>query len=201
MASFFTFVFSLSLLFSINLKACVASRILIQQTANSEYIKTKCGATTYPSLCYTSLSSYASTIQRSPMQLAHTSLSVTLDSARASSTALKGMCAAGGMSHGAAAAMKDCMDTMKQSVEELKGSMHAMDNMKGKNFAFQLNNIQTWVSAALTDDSTCMDEFSSRTMDGKLKTAVRSHVLNVAQMTSNSLALINAFVLSHSTSP
>lgn len=88
--------------------------------------------------------------------------------------------------------MSDCMDTVAgDSIDELKQSMELMGHMGGRDFAFQLNNVQTWVSAAITNDDTCMDGFDGRAMDGKVKSEVRRRVVNVAQLTSNALALIN----------
>ena len=90
------------------------------------------------------------------------------------------------------------MDGVGDSVDELKQSMEAMEHRGKFGVGFQLNSIQTWVSAALTDDSTCMDGFSGDSMNGDVKTAVRSHVLNVAHPTSNALAFINDLATAHS---
>ena len=133
------------------------------------------------------------------MQLAHTAISVTLDGARSTFTAMKSMSKSSGMSHRVAEAISDCMDSVGDSVDELKQSMEAMEHLGGKfGVGFQLNSIQTWVSAALTDDSTCMDGFSGDSMNGDVKTAVRSHVLNVAHLTSNALAFINDLATAYS---
>lgn len=196
-----TLAFFLSLavlLLSIHLKGCDAARILPQEPVSMQFIRTSCRTTTYPALCFNSLSSYASTIQTSPMQLTQTALNITMDGARSASTAMKAMSARGGMSPRVAEAMSDCMNTMRDSVDELKQSVEAMGHLKGKDLGFQLNSIQTWVSSALTDDGTCMDGFAGSAMNGEVKTAVRSHVVNVAQLTSNALALINALATAHS---
>ncbi|CAF2380530.1 unnamed protein product [Brassica napus] len=34
---------------------------------------------------------------------------------------------------------------------------------------WKMSNVQTWVSAALTDETTCLDGFSGRAMEGKVK--------------------------------
>jgi pectinesterase inhibitor-like protein len=56
-----------------------------------------------------------------------------------------------------------------------------------------IDDVQTWVSAALTDESTCSDGFAGNAMNGNLKTAVRGRIVNIAQLTSNALALINNY--------
>ncbi|THU65507.1 hypothetical protein C4D60_Mb05t04400 [Musa balbisiana] len=56
--------------------------------------------------------------------------------------------------HGSSAtpAMKDCMETLGDSVSELQESLTAMGRLGGKSKRFRISNMQTWVSAALTDD-------------------------------------------------
>ncbi|CAI0404411.1 unnamed protein product [Linum tenue] len=55
----------------------------------------------------------------------------------------------------------------------------------------ELGNMQTWVSAALTDEDTCVDGLEGSAMNGKVRDEIRRRVVWVAQLTSNSLALIN----------
>ncbi|VVA93676.1 unnamed protein product [Arabis nemorensis] len=58
-----------------------------------------------------------------------------------------------------------------------------------------ISDVQTWVSTALTDDDTCMDGFGrARTV---VKDLVRQHVVKVARLTSNALALINMYASTH----
>lgn len=95
--------------------------------------------------------------------------------------------------------MKDCVEELSDSVDELQRSMGEMSNVAKENrdFKLMINDIQTWVSAALTDDTTCTDGFEGNDMSGNLKTIVRSGIVNVAHLTSNALALINKFALIH----
>ena len=197
-SSFLSLAATLSLLFGIHFESCNGSRLLAQGPVSMQFIRTSCSKTTYPALCFNSLSSYASAIQTSPIQLAHTALSITLDSARSTSTTMKTMSKSGVMSPQVAEAMSDCMDNVRDSVSELKQSMEAMGHLGGKDLGFQLNSIQTWASAALTDDNTCMDGFSGKAMNGEVKTAVRNHMVNVAQLTSNALVFINSLAAAYS---
>lgn len=74
-----------------------------------------------------------------------------------------------------------------------------------RDFPWHASNVQTWMSAALTDASMCMDGFSGRAVGGRTRALVRAKVLNLVQTTSVSLALFNRFVAryasSHSTQP
>jgi len=195
-SSLVSIALTLALLFSIHLEPCKGSRILTQEPTNTNFIRTSCHKTIYPALCFSSLSPYASSIQTNPMQLAHCALSVALNAARSTSKAMKTMSTQGGMSPRMAAAISDCMETVGDSVDELKESMEVMGNIGGEDFGFQLNSIQTWVSAAITDDDTCMDGFEGHAMDGQVKSVVRRHVMYVSELTSNALALINSLAVS-----
>ncbi|KAE8719259.1 21 kDa protein [Hibiscus syriacus] len=60
-----------------------------------------------------------------------------------------------------------------------------------ESFRFQMGNVQTWMSAALTDEETCTDGFED-VGDGPLKAAVCEGG-NVKKFTSNALALVNSY--------
>ncbi|TKY68018.1 21 kDa protein [Spatholobus suberectus] len=73
-----------------------------------------------------------------------------------------------------------------------------MNHLRASNFEITMSDVQTWVSAALTDASTCTDGFQETATDGTdIKTTVRGQVVQVAQLTSNALALINQLANSH----
>ena len=67
-----------------------------------------------------------------------------------------------GMSPKAVASMKDCVEEFSDSVCELNESIREMNNVKGSNFQLMINDIQTWVSAALKDETTCTDGFQGK---------------------------------------
>lgn len=62
----------------------------------------------------------------------------------------------------------------------------------GQDFTCHMSNAETWISTALTDDTTCMDGFSIRATDGKIKELVRAQITSVAHYTSNALALLQS---------
>lgn len=82
-------------------------------------------------------------------------------------------------------------------MSELKDSIRELDSINYKDsskFKMVMSDVETWVSAALTDDDTCMDGLGrgGRAKAG-MKDLVRRHVVKVARMTSNALALINMY--------
>jgi pectinesterase inhibitor-like protein len=91
--------------------------------------------------------------------------------------------------------MGDSLDSLNQSVRELGSIGHAV----GEDFVWRMSNVQTWVSAALTDDNTCLDGFAGPSMNGNVKAAIKNRIVNLTQVTSNALALVNRFASSHQT--
>lgn len=155
-----------------------------------EFIQVSCNTTTYPNLCITSLSTYASNIQTSPKLLAQTALSITLDTINLTSTLMSELSQTHGMTPKEVAGMLDCTEVLSDSVDALRESLKEMSDPGEKNFGVMMNDVQTWVSAALTDEDTCTDGFAG---DGKMKKVVRGRIVNVAHLTSNALALINSY--------
>lgn len=190
-------LFSTFLLLEISISLCIYSTSAFRPKTNTEFIRTSCTATTYPKLCFTSLSPHASTIQTSPQLLAGAALNVTLSSAKSTSHTMVALSLSHGINPREVAAMKDCIEELSESVDELRNSITEMRKLKGSNFNLIVSNIQTWVSAALTDEDTCTDGFEGKRMNGNLKITVKGRIVNVSQLTSNALALINKFALIH----
>lgn len=167
----------------------------------SNFIKASCRATRYPSLCVECLSAYANSIQQSERQLAEVALSVSLAKARSAAMfVVKLTRSAKGLKPRELQAVKDCVDTMGDTMDQLSRSIRELGRtgkVPGQDFMWHVGNVQTWVSAALTNENTCLDGFAGPAMDGNVKGAIRARVLNVARVTSNALALVNRFAARH----
>ncbi|ESQ29111.1 hypothetical protein EUTSA_v10023696mg [Eutrema salsugineum] len=183
----------------------LSTTILQSSSANPKrpepdrFIVSSCQTTRYPSLCVHTLSAYSTMIRHNNDQdLAQTALTISL--ARARSVAIfvvKLTKETPSFKRREYLAIKDCIevlgnsvDRLGQSVKELGRAGHAVAS---EDFMWKMSNVQTWVSAALTDETTCLDGFSGQAMEGKLKRLIRLKVVHVAQVTSNALALVNHF--------
>ncbi|XP_038875547.1 21 kDa protein-like [Benincasa hispida] len=167
-----------------------------ESSAATSFIESSCKVTRYPALCVQSLSSYATTIRQSGRQLARMALSVSLSKARLAAAFVAKLGKGGGMKGLEYQAVKDCIENMGDSVDRLGQSVKELGDLRrtaGGDFLWHMNNVQTWVSAALTDETTCLDGFAGRRLDGQIKAAIRQRITLVAQITSNALALVNRF--------
>ena len=191
----------LLLLFSISLYlATTAKSASSARGYDTSFIESSCSSTTYPAVCVKTLSAYASAIQQSPRQLAHTALSVSLSKCQSTKTFVSKMTKMKGLKSREYEAVKDCLEEMGDTVDRLSKSIHELKHIgqaKGQDFLWHMSNVETWVSAALTDENTCLDGFSGKALDGKVKASIKAQVVNVAQVTSNALALINSYASKH----
>ncbi|XP_039056399.1 21 kDa protein-like [Hibiscus syriacus] len=166
----------------------------------TDYIVASCKTTSYPALCVQCLSGYAKAIRKNDRHLAQTALSVSLSRAQSAAAYVAKMTHVRGIKPRERQAVKDCMENMGYSVDRLSQSVKELGRMGrgvGQDFMFHMSNVQTWVSAALTDENSCLDGFAGRVMDGSIKVALRRRVVHVVQVTSNALALVNRFAARH----
>ncbi|TYI93935.1 hypothetical protein E1A91_D02G169600v1 [Gossypium mustelinum] len=164
---------------------------------STDFIRTSCYATLYPDICYTSLYGYANAIQQDPARLARAAISVSLSKARNMAVYVSNLSreADYGADPRASAALHDCFSNMGDAVDEIRGSLKQMQRVVApgsESFRFQMGNVQTWMSAALTDEETCTDGFED-VAGGPMKTEVCKRAAKVKKFTSNALALVNSY--------
>ncbi|KAF5480271.1 hypothetical protein F2P56_001034 [Juglans regia] len=155
------------------------------------YIKTTCNSTLYPKVCYKSLSYHASEIKTDPLKLCNAALEVALEAAQNTSSTVSKISKQTGLLSTETAVIEDCIDNVKDSIYELRDSQNAMGQLGGSNAEFQIDNVKTWVSAAITDENTCLDGLDEMKVNTTVKKKIRKSILNLCKMTSNALALIN----------
>ncbi|KAH6822155.1 hypothetical protein C2S53_002030 [Perilla frutescens var. hirtella] len=157
----------------------------------SVYINKSCETTLYPKLCSKTLSKYAEKINSSPKILAMTALAATFNATQLTSKILRNLTRSRALKPGESVALLECVEEVSDAAYELQKSMKELkEARKGPEFYRQMDDVQTWVSAALTDDDTCMDDF---TTVGRVRILARGFVLTIARLTSISLTFINNY--------
>ncbi|OWM79464.1 hypothetical protein CDL15_Pgr022876 [Punica granatum] len=171
-------------------------------TASKSFVKTSCRKATYPSLCYSSLSPSASSIKSNPWKLCRTAMTVSLNSARKAKAAFSSMLKSKSLTKAEKAAVKQCRDTMDDSIDQLKQSANIMSRIiqdqssKSSSYStsemeFKMSNVKTYMSGAITDDSTCTDGLEEEPVRASLKKRILKLESAVERLTSNGLSLIN----------
>lgn len=157
----------------------------------SDFIRTACNTTLYPDLCFSTLSSFANSIHDDSNRLARLAISLPLHNTLHLLSYLQN---AYNRDH-ETAVLKGCFENLKDAVDQMRGSMKQMKELVSappgtvQSFKFQMSNVKTWLSAALTYEYTCTDGFE----DDSIKDDVCSRVDGVKKLTSNALALVNRY--------
>ncbi|KAJ6761211.1 hypothetical protein OIU79_025942 [Salix purpurea] len=157
----------------------------------TNYLKKACNSTLYPQICFESLSSYTSTIKTNGLKMCTKALTVTLKAASNTSRLVRSLSKEGNLSKAEAGIIKDCIDEMGDSIDMLKKSLKALGSVNGSEIEFQISNIKTWMSAAMTDETTCTDGIDERKISDEVMRKIRKTIVNISMLTSNALALIN----------
>ncbi|XP_073147986.1 pectinesterase inhibitor 7-like [Henckelia pumila] len=166
----------------------------------TSYIRSSCDTSTlYPDLCYFSLVRYANAVQQDPARLARAAIGVSLFKAKRVASYISNLTSLGdyGPDPRAAAALHDCFSVFGDAVDQIRGSLKQMRRLRGarrgEELMFEMSNVQTWMSAALTNEDTCTDGLAD-VADGPMKIDVCDRAVRVKEVTSNALALVNSFV-------
>ncbi|GKU88413.1 hypothetical protein SLEP1_g2683 [Rubroshorea leprosula] len=200
------FSFSLALLFVYVL--CIIGTVEPgnprgRQSRGRPYIEA-CQGTRFPDLCIRCLSGFPNSTIQNPQQLAQVALSVSLYRARHTRSFLLDVAKQlERMKAREYPTVKDCLQQIDDSVFQLSQSIRELRRMEtapvSDDFFWHISNVETWTSAALTDASTCLDEFPAGRNTSKLKATIKGKVLNVAQVTSNALALFHRYAAKYQT--
>ncbi|TMW97289.1 hypothetical protein EJD97_005849 [Solanum chilense] len=162
-----------------------------QGNINSNYIKSKCNITTYPSLCLNTLLPYASYVQTNPIKLCDTALDIAIGSAKNTSHMVSELGKNKGITKYETAAIKDCISDLKDAVYELKETLGAMNHLNDTDKDFQWDNAKTYASAVISDANSCLDGFSDRKVNPDVKAKISDAISYVTKLASNALAFIN----------
>uniref|UniRef100_A0A5B7C997 Pectinesterase inhibitor domain-containing protein n=1 Tax=Davidia involucrata TaxID=16924 RepID=A0A5B7C997_DAVIN len=168
----------------------------------TKFIESSCSVTQHPAVCVRSLSLHAASIQNNPVQLAKTALTTSLAKAESTKAFMLKLTNRNlrGLKANELVAIKTCLDKMGDTVARLSQSVREIDLMataRGDDLSWHGSNLKTWGSAALSNEHTCVDGFEGQALDGKIKASIQAQVLNVAQLTSNAVTLVQRFAVVH----
>lgn len=162
--------------------------------ANGEnYVQEACSVTRYQDICVRSLASYSNKAKRSPSRWARAGVSVTLADVKFVSQYLDTMRR---RSHIRGkrnrAALADCVECIHDALDSLHKSLGVLRRLSVGGFNEQMSDVLTWLSAALTNEDTCINGFDSRRgRSNKQIKRLCDKVQNASYITSNALALVD----------
>ncbi|KAL4571802.1 hypothetical protein LXL04_018567 [Taraxacum kok-saghyz] len=152
----------------------------------SDLIRSSCLHATFPKVCVNTLTVYKGRAT-TPRELAQAAIKISISRASKASEFLSGLQKEANKRE--MGAVKDCASQISDSVDDLRKTLGELKQLRRGTFRWQMSNAETWVSAALTNEDTCIDGFKE--IEGTVRSDVKKKVTNVAKVTSNALYLIN----------
>jgi len=166
------------------------------------YIESSCNGTLYPDLCIRCLNKFSKSTINGPQHLAHVALSVSLSRALQTRGYLlnvaKEVKAIYHNKKRMYLTVQDCVNQINDSVDQLSQAIKELKRLNKFNtiindkVLWHISNVETWVSTALTDASSCVQSFPGHRMSRRVAT-IMVKAKNVAEVTSNALALFQSY--------
>ncbi|KAE8727075.1 Ribosomal protein S4 [Hibiscus syriacus] len=151
-------------------------------TGSVESVKTICNVTRYPVSCFTTLSPLNASKNPDPEAFLDLSLRVSITHLSDLASSFKSLNDL--HSH---PALKDCLTLFDDALSQLNDSVSAMKAKPGLTKG-KMSDIQTWISAAMTDQDTCNDGLEE--MGWTAGDEVKSRARRFKESVSNSLAIV-----------
>lgn len=156
----------------------------VLQTTNKA-LKALCDITLYPATCISSLSSYPSSSNAGPKELANLAVMVALDEAKKASDWIQKTYES---THNMA--LLECVELMNSTIEQLNSSSAIVQSSDLASLQDETGDVQTWLSASQTNLDTCLDGLETMAPSDQVKAQVQSTLNNLTEIASNSLAIV-----------
>ncbi|CAA3032442.1 21 kDa -like [Olea europaea subsp. europaea] len=177
--------------FLILLLGLISTHAKNHNAPRKELVRTSCAHASYPAICLRTLSSYSGVVTNLS-DLAKAGVKVSLSRSKAASNFLAQLKSQSKKEQGA---VRDCLELIGNSMDELSQTLSELQKLQSGDFRWHMSNVETWVSAALSNDNTCLDGFKE--VEGYIRSDVKRKITNVARVTSNALYLIDLVDHSH----
>ncbi|XP_030947045.1 pectinesterase-like [Quercus lobata] len=146
-----------------------------------------CQGTLYPELCVSTLSSFPDLATKSLPQIISVTVNHTLSKVRVSSsncTSIRKKLK--NLDPLQKRALDDCLELFDDTMAQLKTTI---SDLSSKKLASKHHNdLQTLLSAAMTNQYTCLDGFARSKAD--VREEIKNNLYNISQLMSNSLAIL-----------
>lgn len=178
---------SLTLLLAFIFIPYLASQLVFAKGRNN--VREACKVTRYQNLCMRSLAPFSNSAGRGPSKWARAGVSVTIGEVKNVQAYLANLTRHGRLRGRNKVALLDCVETIADALDELHRSLNVLRRLSRRTFGTQMGDLNTWISAALTDQDTCLDGFQGE--NGRKIQLLQNRVLKAYYITSNALALVS----------
>ncbi|XP_028787754.1 pectinesterase [Neltuma alba] len=158
-------------------------------------VKSACSSTLYPELCFSAISSEPGFTEKvsSQRDVIELSLNITTRAVEHNFFTVEKLIAKrkGSLTGREKTALHDCLETIDETLDELQTASEDLNVYPNKKTLYQhADDLKTLISAAITNQVTCLDGFSHDGADKKVRKALEAGQVHVEHMCSNALAMI-----------
>ncbi|XP_065877156.1 pectinesterase 3 [Euphorbia lathyris] len=148
---------------------------------SAQSIRSVCNVTRYPDSCFASISSVNPSVKPDPEAIFKISIQVSINELKNVSSQFRSL------NH--QPAVDDCLSQFDDALSKLNDSLAMMGVGSGEKALTgkKMNDIQTWISAAMTYEQTCLDGLEE--MGSRVPEAMKGQLEKSNEFLSNSLAI------------
>lgn len=179
----------------VNSKKNNSDENIIKSPSTHAVVKSACSTTFYPDLCYSTIANapqLSSKAISTPKDVITLSLNITKTAVEKNYFSVKRLSKRKGLTNREKTALHDCLETIDDTLDEIKKAEDDLNEYPSykKSLARHADDLKTLMSAAMTNQETCLDGFSYDKADKKIREALIEGQLHVEKMFSNALAMI-----------
>lgn len=150
-------------------------------------VKSACSSTLYPDLCFSAIADEPGLAEKvsTHKDVIELSLNVTIRAVQQNYFTVKNLQTRKRLTPREKIALHDCLEVIDVTIDELRVAIADLGNMTRHG-----DDLKTLVSAAMTNQETCLDGFSHNRVDRRVREGLRDGHAHVERMCSNALAMI-----------
>lgn len=155
-------------------------------------LKSACSSTFYQELCFSAVASEPNVTHKvtSHRDVIKLSLDITTRAVEHNYFTVKKLTTKHGLTKREKTALHDCLETIDETLDELKEAKRDLELYPNKKTLYQhADDLKTLISAAITNQVTCLDGFSHEDADKRIRKALEKGQVHVEHMCSNALAM------------
>ncbi|GAV87320.1 Pectinesterase domain-containing protein/PMEI domain-containing protein, partial [Cephalotus follicularis] len=155
-------------------------------------LKSSCSSTLYPDLCYSAVATVPQTTTKLTTQkdVIEVSLNLTIAAVEHNYFTVKKLTVTKNLTKQEKVALHDCLETIDETLDELHKAVEDLQQYPHKkSLTEHADDLKTLLSAAMTNQETCIDGFSHHEADKRVRQKLIQGQLNVEKMCSNALAM------------
>ncbi|WCJ35960.1 Plant invertase/pectin methylesterase inhibitor superfamily protein [Euphorbia peplus] len=144
---------------------------------SAESIRSVCNVTRYPDSCVATISTANPSVKADPEAIFKVSIEVSIKEVKNVSSQFRAL--------NSQAAVDDCLSMFDDALSKLNDSLAIMESALTE---MKINDVQTWISAAMTYQQTCLDGLEE--MGSTVPEEIKGQLGKCNEVLSNSLAIV-----------